>query len=315
MVINVDAANAVSSRAPEGIDVEVVNKSLPKVKEQSKCLCKVGKFWHWRLASCIEQGPWGYECGFFPLEHHHRVCQDNLKCDPLKTSNSTGGYHPHGDSHKARSLPATCVRCQPEDHCLTGKKRQDEECLKQYEIEGKEACVTLKVTTYHSAVAEATASYTATASAKDTASATAKASATKTESASAKATAEAAHSAVVTVSEKALASATASATASADSKSSATATKTATAEEKASASATATDSHTATSKQTVKKTHSAEQAGIKVTAEDEATAKASATESATATAGSTKTAKATSTATKSADASAKATETAKVTSE
>merc|ERR1719456_1230869 len=90
----------VAKLMPEGIDVEVTKKALPKVKESAKCLCPLKQFWHWRLASCITQGPWGYECGFFPLEHHHRVCQDNFKCDPLKSGNSTT-YHAHGDSEKA----------------------------------------------------------------------------------------------------------------------------------------------------------------------------------------------------------------------
>jgi len=198
---------------PDGIDVDVLNKSLPTVKESPNCLCPLGQFWHWRLASCIEQGPWGYECGFFPVEHHHRVCQDTMKCDPLKSAHGAN-YHPFDSSHKGKAIPASCNRCDAKDGCLTGKTRQDKECLKQYSIEGKKACVTLKVTTYHSVVAEATASYTAKESVTKTASATHSASATRTESATAKSKAEAVHEAVVTQSEDVIAKATASSSAS-----------------------------------------------------------------------------------------------------
>jgi hypothetical protein len=300
---------------PEGIDVDVTNKSLPKVKESPKCLCPLTKFWHWRLASCIDQGPWGYECGFFPIEHHHRVCQDLLKCEQLNKGNTSSAYHPFGDSKKAQSVPASCNRCGQQDSCLQGKARQDKECLKQYSIEGKEACVNVKVTTYHSAVAEATASYTASESVTKSANANAKASATHTETATAKSKAEAAHEAVVTVTEDALASATASSTASADSTAKKTATEKATAESTAKSSATASDTHTANEEVTKEKTYGAEEAGIKVSAKDKATASSEATESASATAEVSKTKKATSSATKSAEASAKATETAKVSSE
>jgi len=173
----------VSTSMPAGVDVEVIKKDLPTTKEGTKCLCPVGQFWHWRLASCIEQGPWGYECGFFPMEHHHRVCVDMLKCEPLKGANSTAHYHPYGDSLKASTFPASCTRCGPEDKCLSGQARQDEECLKQYKIDGKEACVTLKVSTIASAVASATESYTATAKELAEATATANANAQHTASA------------------------------------------------------------------------------------------------------------------------------------
>merc|ERR1719482_2377502 len=143
-----------------------------------------------------------------------------MKCEPLATvANATARYHPHGDSLKAQTFPASCTRCQAQDACLVGQKRQDEECLKQYSIEGKKACVTLKVTTIASAVKTATESYTATAKAnaqehvtkngKVKANANAKATATATESAEASADAEATKNAKATASGKATEKATA----------------------------------------------------------------------------------------------------------
>lgn len=81
MSFHMDISSTDDDKDPEGIDVDVLKKELPNVTEQADCLCPLGQFWHWRLASCIQQGPWGYECGFFPMEHHHRVCQDSMKCN------------------------------------------------------------------------------------------------------------------------------------------------------------------------------------------------------------------------------------------
>jgi hypothetical protein len=263
---------------PEGVDVEVMNKSLPKTKAGTECLCPVGQFWHWRLASCIEQGAWGYECGFFPLEHHHRVCIDNLKCEPLATAqNTTARYMPHGDSLKAKSIPASCGRCQPEDHCLTGKKRQDEECLKQYTIDGKKACVTLKVSTIASAVASATKSYTAKVSEMRKATATASADAQQSAQATGKATAGADATATATATESAKETASASATAKAAATATGQATESATA--KASATASATESEKATANAKAKKDSSVtgSSGGIEVEVKDSATGKGTAT--------------------------------------
>merc|ERR1719324_2279118 len=67
-----------------GLDFDVVEKSKIKATDTEGCLCDMGFFWHWRIHQCIPQGGWGYECGFFPKEHHHRVCADGLKCQPTK---------------------------------------------------------------------------------------------------------------------------------------------------------------------------------------------------------------------------------------
>merc|ERR1719345_414217 len=92
--------------------VKLVNKTSIKKTETSNCLCTLGSFWHWRIHSCVKQGAWGYECGFFPEEHHHRVCLDGLKCDPTKGAEDR--YHSAGN---ANTFPASCIQCMPEDNC------------------------------------------------------------------------------------------------------------------------------------------------------------------------------------------------------
>lgn len=297
---------------PEGIDVAVVNKTLPKTKESNKCLCPMGQFWHWRLASCIHQGPWGYECGFFPMEHHHRVCIDHLKCEALSTvANSTARYVPHGDSLKAKSFPASCTRCNPEDGCLVGQKRMDEECLKQYTIEGKKACVTLKVTTIASAVASATESYTATAQDSHKASAEAKVTASHISEKSSKATANADSKATVTATESASAKANAEASASASATASGSSTQTATAKESASAEASATESSTKSAKASKSSNTVGESAGIKVEIADQASGESTITKKITETAKATQSAEASAEGSGSATAEGSSTATAK----
>merc|ERR1719253_1580849 len=134
-------ANSTSIDVQEPI-FKVLEETSPTKSEAAECLCPIGKFWHWRLKSCIAQGPWGYECGFFPEEHHHRVCQDGLKCQKL--AGAEDNYHSHG-IHKGRAgtFPASCVPCK-EGECKTGEERHKEECLKRYEITG-DACSTVQV--------------------------------------------------------------------------------------------------------------------------------------------------------------------------
>merc|ERR1719199_1712889 len=87
--------------------LEVVDKSELTKSESANCLCPLGQFWHWRIHACVDQGGWGYECGFFPGEHHHRVCQDGLKCQPLKSG--FDNYISYGMYQgTANSFPASC---------------------------------------------------------------------------------------------------------------------------------------------------------------------------------------------------------------
>jgi hypothetical protein len=248
---------------PEGIEVDVLNKTLPEAKEKADCLCPLGNFWHWRLADCIHQGSWGYECGFFPMEHHHRVCQDYLKCQDLP-GHAGAQYLDHGDSAKAQSFPASCNRCEGIDNCLVGQARQDEECLKSYEIDGAEACVTLKVTTFASAVSEATATFTASATVAKTANAKVQVTSQETATGTAKAKAKASQEAEVTVVEEAFAKATAQAKASAFGKQTAEASETRTAEATAKQSAEASAEAEAKKEASAKKEVTGEAGGIVV---------------------------------------------------
>jgi len=181
------------SKVQRGVNHEVVKKTSIEKKSSTDCLCKIGTFWHWRIKSCIKQGGWAYECGFFPEEHHDKVCQDGLKCEKL---NQTAVKYIHPGA-----VPASCQACTKEDKCLTGETRHNENCLKEYKLTGK-ACQTVKVTVGVTTTVEvtkkvketATASATAEASATETAKAKAgaeKADATKTATAEGKATEEA----------------------------------------------------------------------------------------------------------------------------
>jgi len=128
---------------PEGAIFQVVSKTSPKQEESAECLCPVGQFWHGRLRECAEQGAWGYECGFFPQEHWHRVCQDQLKCQALGTQDH---YHSHGKfKGTANSAPASCIRCSAADNCKVGMDRQKEECMIEHKLVG-EACATVRIT-------------------------------------------------------------------------------------------------------------------------------------------------------------------------
>ena len=166
----------VTTPSDNDVSFKIVKETLPVKKQSSNCLCEMGSFWHWRIKKCIPQGPWGYECGFFPLEHHHRVCQDGLKCQTLP--GTSVDYHDHGPDGKEESFPATCVPCTKGDKCMTGQKRHDSECIKQYSIDGDQACVTVEVTIKnvdYTAIASASHTATAEVTAKKTASASASA--------------------------------------------------------------------------------------------------------------------------------------------
>lgn len=164
------------NRAENGVYYNIVEETHIEAKASAKCICPLGQFWHWRIRQCIKQGPWGYECGFFPKEHWHRVCQDGLKCEKLKGGSK---YFHEG------AAAASCQHCTAEDKCLTGEARQKEECLAEYTLTG-EACATVQVVKQAlSATAEASAKHTAEATEK--AEATEHAEVTEKEAATAKA--------------------------------------------------------------------------------------------------------------------------------
>ena len=136
------ASGARLRRARSGTSGEPTFKVLEttsiQVGEPSGCLCKPGQFWHWRIKQCINQGPWGYECGFFPEEHHRFVCQTNLKCEVLDQSKKKVQVE---YTHEG-AVPASCEHCAPEDECPAEGKR---DCLEESKISG-EACATVLVT-------------------------------------------------------------------------------------------------------------------------------------------------------------------------
>jgi hypothetical protein len=169
----------------DDISYEVVKKTSISRDLSADCLCEMGTFWHWRIKQCVDQGAWGYECGFFPGEHWRMVCQDRLKCEALE--DTTIKYH----GHNAGARPASCQACTAADGCLTGKERHMETCLKEYKLDG-EACQTVKVTI--TATAEVKVSETVKKSASATAKSKVEAEETATvgeHSATAKATADA----------------------------------------------------------------------------------------------------------------------------
>jgi hypothetical protein len=190
----------------EDVDYKVVKKESIHRNSSTDCLCELGSFWHWRIKKCVKQGGWGYECGFFPAEHHNKVCQDGLKCELL---NKTGVKYIHPGA-----VPASCQACEAEDKCLMGKERHSQNCLKEYKLVGS-ACQTVEVTTMATAHAKVTeeVSKSGTASATATATASQKAKveeAGQTASATKEATAEG--KATAKVEESAKASAKAKAT-------------------------------------------------------------------------------------------------------
>merc|ERR1719223_1226405 len=90
---------------------DVVSKTPIQKTETAACLCPFGQFWHWRIHKCVNQGAWGYECGFFPGEHHHRACTDGLTCKATYKAEDT--YSSYGKHYgTANSFPATCDRCE-----------------------------------------------------------------------------------------------------------------------------------------------------------------------------------------------------------
>eukprot|EP00927_Polykrikos_kofoidii_P029090 TRINITY_DN25206_c0_g1_i1.p1 TRINITY_DN25206_c0_g1~~TRINITY_DN25206_c0_g1_i1.p1 ORF type:complete len:359 (+),score=43.67 TRINITY_DN25206_c0_g1_i1:244-1320(+) len=119
----------------EPVEFEVLSRKSFEQVETTSCSCKKGQFWHWQINSCIDQGGWGYECGFFPYEHQRLACQDGLKCVSV-----TGTQEFGVNGERA----ATCVPCKPEDFCRTGEARYLEQCVKNITVVG-EACANVEV--------------------------------------------------------------------------------------------------------------------------------------------------------------------------
>jgi hypothetical protein len=293
---------AKAAQMPDGVDILVVDKNLPKIEEASDCLCEQGYFWHWRIAKCIKQGPWGYECGFFPMEHHHRVCQDGYKCERPANSEHIK-YLPLGDSKKAQTFPASCAVCA-QGECLVGKERQAEECLKEYAIAGEKACVTVKVGTLESAVAKATKEYTATQVVDGTATATANFTAKKKEVATSTQVIEAMSNATVNATGKAEAEHTAKVHVKTTATVVRRSTQNATASENATVEVAQSANHTETAQAIAKKSYRESFKGRETAIEDEVTAKVEVTENATKKANATREAKAHGSATKTVAATA-----------
>lgn len=143
----VSAAAAVPftpKNVPDDVEFKILKATHLKTGEQSACLCPLGQFWHWRINKCIEHGGWGYECGFFPREHWHRVCKDGLTCKKLPETKDN--YHSHGIYRgEWKAKPATCLNCDKEDGCKYGMERHMEECVRKNDLSG-EACATVRVT-------------------------------------------------------------------------------------------------------------------------------------------------------------------------
>lgn len=154
-----------AAKVHDDVSYKVVEKSSIGKEGTTDCLCKLGSFWHWRIKSCVEQGPWSYECGFFPAEHHDKVCQDKYQCEVLKTKNNVT-YGAHG------AVPASCQPCSKDDKCLTGKERHAESCMKEYKLSGS-ACQTVRVTVKATAAAKVTEQVTKSSEATATSTATA----------------------------------------------------------------------------------------------------------------------------------------------
>ena len=238
---------------PDGVTMEVKEKSSVKLEEQGDCMCEQGSFWFPRTKMCIKQKDWGYECGFFPREIWHRVCKDGLVCQELPTKED----HHVGYNGDSRGHPASCQECKK--NCPKGAERHEQDCASGWKVTG-EACATVEVTVPGlEASKEHTAEHTATEEASAEATATKTAEATATKEAEGKATAEGA----ATASAEADATAKASSgpakvsvkeTAKAEVTITKEATKTATAEATASASAEADGK--ATAKATEKATES-----------------------------------------------------------
>jgi hypothetical protein len=159
----VPGAAMLTTMVHDEVDYEVIDKKSIERKSTVDCLCEKGSFWHWRIKSCVEQGGWGYECGFFPAEHHDKVCQDGLKCELLKQTR-VKYQHPG-------AVPGSCQTCRDKDNCITGDARHSQSCLKEYLLSGS-ACQTVQVTVITTASAKVTEKVTRSSMASATATAT-----------------------------------------------------------------------------------------------------------------------------------------------
>eukprot|EP00930_Biecheleria_cincta_P028958 TRINITY_DN20154_c0_g2_i1.p1 TRINITY_DN20154_c0_g2~~TRINITY_DN20154_c0_g2_i1.p1 ORF type:complete len:840 (+),score=281.39 TRINITY_DN20154_c0_g2_i1:45-2564(+) len=123
---------------PQNYAVGLVHPPTPLPRKiganaDGACVCPMGKFLHWQTKKCVSQKTWGFECGFFPRQQQNRVCKDGLYCKRLdKPDNyrSTGIYEGW-----AGTAPATCDHCQEGDNCKVGKKRHEEDCVREGDLQ------------------------------------------------------------------------------------------------------------------------------------------------------------------------------------
>merc|ERR1719408_555786 len=120
---------------PDGVTLEVKEKSSVKLEEQADCMCEQGSFWFPRTKKCIKQKDWGYECGFFPREIWHRVCKDGLVCKELPTKED----HHVGYNGDSRGHPASCQDCAThgDGNCPKGAERHEGDCASGWTVTEK----------------------------------------------------------------------------------------------------------------------------------------------------------------------------------
>lgn len=98
------------------------------------CVCPLGQFFDLQKKTCVEQKSWGKDCGSFPKNLQHRVCQDGLVCrrwgmpENYESTAAKDG--------KTGSAPITCDRCRDSDECKEGQERHDDECVREGDLPG-----------------------------------------------------------------------------------------------------------------------------------------------------------------------------------
>mmetsp|Transcript_11881 Transcript_11881/g.36660 ORF Transcript_11881/g.36660 Transcript_11881/m.36660 type:complete len:623 (+) Transcript_11881:1-1869(+) len=124
-------------------DLKVVDQTSLNRTADGRCLCPLGKFWHYSLQRCMKQAPRGFDCESFPEEHFHRICQDGLICKPMG-KDMAGYLQPKTFEGIAWHYPKICMHCRPGDCDLNGVRRHKLDCLKMHDVTG-EACVTVQL--------------------------------------------------------------------------------------------------------------------------------------------------------------------------
>lgn len=96
------------------------------------CVCPLGQFFDLGEKACVEQKTWGKDCGSFPKNLQHRVCQDGLVC---RGWNMPENYEVATDEG-TNDAPITCDRCKDGDDCKEGQERHDDDCVREGELPG-----------------------------------------------------------------------------------------------------------------------------------------------------------------------------------